>query len=62
MPNSLVIPKSESVVFADRSAGGGPKLIASEGSNVAVKEVPRIERIVAQKLVDAPVKLVGARF
>ena len=65
LPESLVISKNEYFVLPDRASSRASELIAAEsclGETVGIfKEIRRVQRAVAKKLIRTAVNLVGAR-
>ena len=59
---AFVRSEDESAIFLDRAAKSGAKLILFVGRDCIVEIAARVERIVAQKIVEVSVDGVRARF
>lgn len=65
LARALIIEKEERPVLDDRTAGAESELIQFErwdGVGGGIEVIFRVERAVAQKLVNRPVQCIGARF
>ena len=60
MTKSFVAAEQKGPVLSNRSAQGAPELVSSKGRDGAlIKEVPRVQFAVPQKLEDGTMNLVG---
>ena len=62
MPQGFVVTENEGLVLANGTTQGKSILVAAEFGFVCCKEVPRIEIIIPQKLIDRSVNFVRAGF
>src|SRR5712691_1504085 len=60
LPEPFVVPEQEQLVLLERASQRSPKLIALKRSLVYIKDVPRVQGAVAQKLEDVSMQLVGS--
>ncbi len=58
----FVIREKEGLVSYNRPSEGVSILVLPKGGLLRVEEIARIQLVITQELVGAPVKLIGARF